>query len=212
MYKIHPTCQMKNLEEILLDTFGYTENGAFVDVGAHDGITHSNTWGLAEIGWYGVMIEPIDDLFSKCCRVHHFNNVSVYRCCSGDFDGETKLWLGENPTIDEETVMKSPWGEKYDPDKFIKTTVRRLDSILKDEGFPTEFHVCSIDVEGGELKVLEGFDLNVWKPKLLIIETHDGNEDVKRSFHAKAINDVVGRYPYDVISKDGLNTVWRRHE
>ena len=46
-------CQIPNLADIYLENFGYKRDGYFVEVGAYDGVSWSNTFGLAAIGWGG---------------------------------------------------------------------------------------------------------------------------------------------------------------
>lgn len=56
-----------NEEEVILDFFGNAK-GKFLDVGAHDGETHSNTLALAERGWAGVLMEPGHDAYEALWR------------------------------------------------------------------------------------------------------------------------------------------------
>ena len=55
--------------------------GVFVEAGANDGIAQSNTYYLERyLGWRGLLIEPIPELFRRCV-------VNRPRChvCSGAF-------------------------------------------------------------------------------------------------------------------------------
>ena len=54
------TCQIPGLDAIYDQYFG-DKIGSFVEVGAFDGMTYSNTWHLANRGWYGVYIEAHPD-------------------------------------------------------------------------------------------------------------------------------------------------------
>ena len=45
------------------------KNGFFIDIGAHDGISLSNTYLLEqEYGWKGICIEPNPSVFKKLCK------------------------------------------------------------------------------------------------------------------------------------------------
>ena len=207
-YTIPHTCQIANLSELYEKYFGELNTGTFVDVGAHDGISFSNVRGLAEAGWSGICFEPLPELFEKLLTLYVENdNVLAFDYCIGDYDGEIDLYLGENPTIDLETVEKQPWGSSYDKNKSIKRICKRLDTALALYLSP-KFEVLSIDVEGAELQVLRGFSIEYWLPKMIIIETHDGNPDSRKSFHAQAINDYFASKPYVRIQCDGLNTIF----
>jgi FkbM family methyltransferase len=138
------------------------------------------------------------------------HGVHVYNCCVGNEIGETKLFLGENPTIDRDTVVKQPWCE-YDENNFIIVPVVTLDAMLSnEEAIVADFDLLVIDVEGAELQVLEGINLEEWRPHMIIIETHDGNVDSRKSFHADAIKKHMSSQPYVQVQCDGLNTVYIR--
>lgn len=49
-------------QEAILKIFGESE-GRFLDIGAYDGKTFSNTLALIERGWSGVLIEPSPNAF-----------------------------------------------------------------------------------------------------------------------------------------------------
>lgn len=48
----------QNDEESVIVRFFGDRKGRFLDIGAHDGVTLSNTRRLAELGWGGVCVEP----------------------------------------------------------------------------------------------------------------------------------------------------------
>jgi FkbM family methyltransferase len=47
--------------------FQNLQNGTYVDIGASDGITISNTKFYDDIGWSGICVEPIPDVYRKLC-------------------------------------------------------------------------------------------------------------------------------------------------
>jgi hypothetical protein len=52
----------------------------------------------------------------------------------------------------------------------ITVRARTLDDILVEAGAPSPVDFISIDVEGCEIEVLDGLDLNRWCPRLLVVE------------------------------------------
>lgn len=213
-YKQSGSCQIATLASIYEQVFGYKTKGTFVDVGAHDGYSFSNTWGLAEAGWGGLCFEPVPALYEKCKSLYWRKKVRVVQSCIGDVLGTARLFLGENPTIDIETMQKSPWGGHYEETSYIDCLVTTLDRALKLFSIPKEFDVLNIDVEGAELKVLAGFTWQNWMPKLIIIEDHDGHAIEARRFHADAIRDWFAATPYKRIYTDTLNSIYEypKHE
>ena len=210
-YNHSGSCQIANIEE-LFDKYFRNMPGTFVDVGAHDGYTFSNTYGLADDGWEGLCFEPIPELYEKCKALHEHNSVLVLDSCVGNINGLVNLYIGENPSIDLETVELQPWGSTYDKEDFMVCKSTRLDTVLEKWMIGKKFDLLSIDVEGAELMVLAGFDICRWLPTMIIVETHEGNPDVRKSFHAAAINVYFEGKPYTKIQSDGLNTIWVRKD
>src|SRR5260221_7249446 len=53
-------------DQFLYENFFRTKReGVFVDIGAHDGIFYSNTKFFEELGWQGLCIEPIPEVFEQ---------------------------------------------------------------------------------------------------------------------------------------------------
>jgi len=53
-----------NEEDVILNYFG-SFVGTFLDCGANDGVTLSNTRALAERGWCGVLVEPSPKAYAR---------------------------------------------------------------------------------------------------------------------------------------------------
>jgi hypothetical protein len=87
--------------------------------------------------------------------------------------------------------------------KEIAVRTATLDSLLTEAGFP-EIQFITIDVEGHELEVLEGFTLETYKPRIVIIEdnTVDGNPYVARHMIERG---------YVHFRRTGVNE-WYAHE
>jgi len=65
--------------------FNKKENGVFLDIGAHDGISFSNTFFFEkERNWDGICIEPIPSVFDK---LRNNRNCIVENCCILDKEG-----------------------------------------------------------------------------------------------------------------------------
>ena len=57
----------KNNLDIKLEKYLNFSNGFFIELGAHDGITQSNTYYYEKNkNWRGVLIEPTPKLFKMC--------------------------------------------------------------------------------------------------------------------------------------------------
>lgn len=137
-------------------------NGFFVDIGASDGITYSNTYLLEkEYGWNGICVEVIPSKYnelinnrhsSKCCykAVYHTTNIYVKFNIANGCD----LFSG----IDE-TLTCEKHKEWIDKDKtVIDVETITLTDLLNQNNAPSFIEYLSLDTEGSEYEILKGFD------------------------------------------------------
>jgi FkbM family methyltransferase len=149
--------------------FNGLENGLVVDVGAHNGITFSNSLFLEETRhWKAVCIEPIPCVFKKLVAKRP-NAINVNVACSdtngnADFvmnSGGTEMLSGLYKEFDprHHARVKRENSMKNNEGTTIVCTVptRTLQSIF-DEHNITHVNYLSIDVEGAEFSVLKGVD------------------------------------------------------
>jgi FkbM family methyltransferase len=160
--------------------FCRARNGFFLDVGANDGITYSNTCFFEKFrGWSGICIEPHPSAFSK---------LKKNRACDVLNVGVNKVeGILEFVKIEGYAEMLSGLKDKYDADhlkrieneiavhkgnyEVINIVCKRIDTILR-ENKVSNIDYCSIDIEGGEIEALESIDLNSWEINVMTIENN----------------------------------------
>jgi FkbM family methyltransferase len=193
---------MANIDELYEQLFGHKSDGAFVEVGGHDGYSFSNTWGLAETGWKGLYIEPVRKLAELCEWTHEKNNVKVIQCAVGDHNSDelVKLYVNKDNIIAAYASLDEKNALGHD---VINVPLKTLGTILTEEDFPGVFDLLVIDTEGTEIDVLKGINLHNRQAQVIIIETNG---------HAAEISEYLTRqYYYDLMQNDGLNAVYRRN-
>lgn len=140
--------------------------GVFVDVGAHDGITFSNTLFFEkELGWTGVAIEPNPDVFEQLLA--NRNCFAVHGCISSSPGPKRYL------KVTGYSEMLSGLVDHYDPRHLER--VRRevaehggsideievpsftLNEIVENRKLK-HINYLSVDVEGAEVDVLRSLD------------------------------------------------------
>ncbi|HEY7933290.1 MAG TPA: FkbM family methyltransferase [Solirubrobacteraceae bacterium] len=151
--------------------------GTFLEAGANDGYTWSNTYYLERLkGWSGVLIEGIPVLSEECRRRRPRSR--VYNCAlvAADFPDEyvtmrysdlRSLIKGSEPQI-EALIDQGP-ERAYE----VRVPARTLDQVL-DEAGVEHIDFISLDLEGHEASALRGLDLDRRRPTWLLIEVANG--------------------------------------
>lgn len=164
-----------------LDSYLDFEDGYFIEAGANDGINQSNTYHLeAARSWKGLLIEPNPRL-SKQCRWNRPRSHVVNAALVSDSYAKStiELYDADLMSITSEALSQSEREhleqgveiQHLDKVEMIEVPAKTLTSILDQVQCPEAIDFFSLDVEGYELEVLSGLDLNRYKPRLFLIET-----------------------------------------
>lgn len=144
---------------------GQIQNGYFVDVGAFRPEEGSQTYDLEQRGWSGVLVEPQPKL-AEDLRRRRTAKVFAVACSSPRNSGTLMTFnlAGGHSSFDPRLNIA-----EIKPHESIEVKVRTVDDILIEAG-AQRVDFVSIDVEGHEIDVLNGFDLARWRPRLILIE------------------------------------------
>lgn len=157
---------------ILAKLLKFKSKGFFIDVGANDPISLNNTYLFYKMGWRGINFEPIPELAVNFKNKR--NEDTVINKAMSNFVGETDFCVG----IDEYNVNSSLLNMELPKQQMIKVTVDKLENVL-DKLNISKIDFISIDTEGTELDVLEGLNLDKYKPQFILVEYNTaakGNE------------------------------------
>ena len=171
------TYQSQHGEDKWLDEYFHKKrHGFFVEVGAYDGIVLSNTYHFEkERAWTGILVEP-DTKKADLCRKNRPNS-RTYECAAVGSEGAQEISFfrvdgGEVYStinlVDSHRQRLIEYGLAY---REVRVRAMTLDQMLVEVNPPCVDFV-SIDVEEGELGVLEGFDIRRWKPRIVIVESN----------------------------------------
>jgi FkbM family methyltransferase len=150
-------------------------DGYFVEVGAHDGISLSNTFGLIEIGWTGICIEANPVVFQKLQRNLGGYPVKLVLAAVARAARRVKLFMGkDDPGLFLSTICEddSDWFKGVRSDQFTWVDGFSLTDILHLHGCPACFDLLSIDAEGMDFDILQGLDFGRFTPKLIVTENY----------------------------------------
>jgi len=174
------------------------EDGFFVDIGAHNGETDSNTLLFEYEGWDGICVEP----HSK-----YAERLKLNRNCTCI---KAVVWSENLPSIDfHQTVQggesRVGGGGPRRVSKITHPPAFTLNSILEKHNV-THIDLLSIDVEGHENHVLAGFTIENYSPRIAIVENiYFDNR------HDEAFKGYHGVYAW-LQGKPGSNIIYCREE
>lgn len=182
------------------EIFKGKEAGYFVDVGAHNGITFSNTYFFEKYtAWQGICIEPLPEIFQQ------LKNNRTCIC----LEGAVSLNLGAEDflRIDGYSEMLSGLVNEYDPrhierlnieqklyggtSKTIRVNTYPLQYIFDNYAL-TDIDLLSVDTEGSELAVLQSIEF----PK-----THIHCIVVENNYQESDVQDYLSLHGYELIKK-----------
>jgi FkbM family methyltransferase len=152
--------------------------GVFLEAGAHDGWSGSNTYSLEACwGWRGLLVEP-DPAQARECRRNRRSPVIPCALVPPDFPGreiilETAGLLStvlDSPLLEQSRQSAHNYYGDYAP-RQISVPARTLDSLLREHGLPG-LDFLSLDVEGFEEPALRGLDFDHCAPKFILVEAN----------------------------------------
>lgn len=152
-------------QEVILSYFN-GKKGTFLDVGANDGITLSNTYALATLGWQGVLIEPSPTTFQKLKFNSRFFDCQLLNVAIGTVDGPVKMWdSGTHLNKGDHGLLSTM--SPADRDKWAASTEFKEIEVqcwtyqtLLNASKIKEFDFISIDAEGYDYDILRQIDLS----------------------------------------------------
>lgn len=212
------SCDICELEFTLEFFLGQRRDGVFVEVGAYDGITYSNTYGLAMMGWRGLCIEPNPVNAALCRATHENHDVRVLEVAISAPGVDTLTFeLGgplttSNRAVADESRFRS-WAQGRLQGQRVDLPAMTLPALLDAHGIATDFELLVVDVEGASNEVFHEFEHWAYRPQMIIVELFDLNPDVaavRRVDHALQLR--IERIGYEIAFKDPLNTMFVRND
>ena len=187
------------LDMLADDYFKNKAKGIYIDIGCHHPFLNNNTYRLYKRGWTGINVD-LDfnsiDLFNFF-RKKDFN----IKAAVSDKNEDRDLFFFHNRSAIN--TLSRDTGTYAKEIKKIKA--RTLDNIIQNSPFKNKkIDYLSIDVEGHELNILKGFNINKYKPDLIIIEFID---PVIKEYYLKDINNVLDSTIYKNMDMNNYKLV-----
>jgi FkbM family methyltransferase len=186
--------------------------GRFVECGAFDGVLRSVTYPFEALGWAGLLVEPQPDEAARCAAARPFSTVVPAALTHPGGPERIELSIYESDALARTAAFQADAsGEHYHIGgvgvKKVSVPTMTMDAALHrafgapDAAGPIDLVV--LDVEGAEMEVLGGFSLDVWRPRLLIVEDLTEGKDTR-------VRERLRSAGYQLVARVGRNDAFVR--
>ena len=160
----------------VLDRTAYKEHGFFVDIGAADGITGSNTFILEKFyKWSGICVDPnpvfMQSLFncrdssvSTLCVYSETGKILPFKICT-----DNNQFFGWNFRSGLKSHISSIDQEIDKSFSTINVLTISLNDLLHLYNAPTDIDYISLDTEGSEYDILKTFNFEKYNVKCFTV-------------------------------------------
>lgn len=209
--RLTPLMPSQHGEDLVLwRFFNGRRKGFFVEIGAYDGVTFSNTYLLEAAGWSGILVEPNPERFDACVKARPHS-----RCMQAAIVAEPRqravrltVPMGEGGLdtlafTEASTEHRQRVARATNETREIETPALTIDEVL--DGHTGPIDLVSVDVEGAELAALQGMDIRRWAPELFVIEDNSMGRD-------RLVTDHLARFGYVERLRLAANVFYSRAE
>jgi FkbM family methyltransferase len=168
----------------------------FLDIGANDGVSLSNTYSLSINDWSGICLEPSVKAFDKL-KYNYAGNDKVMLCNYGisDVTGKLKFyesgdWVDNEAPVSILSTLKTEERDRFSGMNWTETFSDFYsfnDFIEKENLGEHTFDFINIDCEGYDFIVLKQIDLIRFNAKLICIESTSEEREFEISSHLQSI-------------------------
>jgi FkbM family methyltransferase len=207
----------QNNEQIIISDFFSSKeislsSISFLDIGANDGITLSNTHFLALNNSKGICVEASPSVFPLLSNIYAVNNnISCINVAIGNTNGVLKFYesgelLGKGDkslvsTLKVEELKR--WESLNIPFVEVPVNCITFDKLIEMSPIK-KFDFVSIDIEGMELEILPQINFNELNTKLICIENNGKDED--------KFDSIIKPFGFELIHKNGENLIYAKSD
>jgi len=202
-------------------------NGFFVDVGAYDGVTGSNSLFFEEsLDWSGICIEPLPEIYDNLIVNRSSDNIK----CAIDVE-EGKVDFIRNTGYTEQISGIAKYYDKRHYDRLLReidglegdggvhpgagntetivVNTMRLETIF-DEHDVSFVDYLSVDVEGAELQVMKSVDYDNVHVDIIGFEDNFPDNSMKVVEFLQSIGfGMLGKLGYDIFMVNEKSKHWK---
>ena len=192
------------IDLIITKLLNSKNKGIYIDVGCHHPFLNNHSYLLYKSGWEGINID-IDYNSIDMFNFFRKSDVNIQTAVT-DHKGEVDLFFYHNRAA-KNTISKEFGSDAKEQKKINSDT---LNNIIENSKFKdSKIDFVSIDVEGNEMNVLNGYNLKKYKPKLILLEFILPN---KKEFYEKDINEITNSEVYNFLIKNEYKLINWNHD
>jgi FkbM family methyltransferase len=175
----------------------------FLDIGAYDGKTFSNTLRLAELGWAGLCVEPAPSCFIGLLDVHKSNpRVDLLNTAIIPGDSAKMLPFYDSNGDAVSTLVEGHKLRWQGAVKFRKFFTQAMPLFALFEQFGYDYDFINLDVESLNIQLFEELPFpRLDKLKLICVE-HDG--------HSATMTQRLTTHGFRVLTQNPENLIMGR--
>ena len=200
----------QNFEDVMVARlFDAGYRGLYVDIGAAHPDFLSVTRHFYDQGWSGINVEPTFRFYPLLCEARP-RDVNL-QCAIGNSSGLATFY--EIPKVAENSTLEPAVADRLAATELTATPheveVVRLVDLCDTHVKDRTIDFMKIDVEGGELGVLQSGDWERFRPRLLIVEATAVNS---KEENWQIWEPILTEANYHKVWFDGLNNFYLREE
>lgn len=184
----------------------YDFKGTMIELGAGPPVWFSTSKHFRDAGWRCICIDPNPKFVQQHKEVG--NEIYQYACSYDDVKStnfkivNTHLW---GPDVEGASFSSLEIKESHEINsnvdiENINVEVKKLDTLLSELNID-HIDFISVDTEGWELEAMRGFDLNRFKPKVVLLENYK---------HYEGYTKYMEKFGYSLDKKIEYNYIYSR--
>jgi FkbM family methyltransferase len=161
---------LNRMDKQITNFFNNMKSGKFLEIGAADGIDQSNSFLLEKkYGWSGYLVEPVKNQYLSCKKYRKNSLVKRLIITSPKIHDQCKTLPIKVNSLRSQILSNTSRSDEV-LEEMVETTT--LNHFFKDNNI-SNIDIFSLDVEGYEYEVLDGYNDNSNIIRYLLVETWD---------------------------------------
>jgi FkbM family methyltransferase len=201
-------CGEDAIVDFLLKWIGIDQM-SYLDLGANDPITFSNTYRFYRSGFSGVLVEADSDLAAKIRKVRP-RDICLAKAVSVTSDDTVEFFKMSADTL---STIQSSTVERYERDSEHRLATRNrvaaihINKLLEIHFAGKSPDFVSLDVEGLDVELLRAWDFCRWRPAIFCVETLTYTQN-QSAVKVEEIFELMDKADYQLYADTYINSIF----